>query len=178
VLDKLYITPRQWLQIARWSIYAALFLFAMMVQTVVLGNRLIFGVHPELIPVVITCVCLREGPERGGLFALLTSLIWCLSGADMGSVSIAVLTIVPVLGALACRTVLANRFAPTLLFCFLTLLGNQGVIFCILLLLGRLAATAFLAQVVPCVLVSVVTMPLFYWLVKTIARIGASYEST
>ena len=26
MLDKLYITPRQWLRILRWTLYAALFL--------------------------------------------------------------------------------------------------------------------------------------------------------
>ena len=59
MLDKLYITPRQWLHILRWSLYVVLFIVAMMVQTVVLGNRTLFGAHPHFVPVVITCVCLR-----------------------------------------------------------------------------------------------------------------------
>ena len=41
MLDKLYITPRQWLRILRWTLYAALFLLALLVQTVVFGNRTI-----------------------------------------------------------------------------------------------------------------------------------------
>ena len=93
MLDKLYITPRQWLHILRWTLYALLFLLAMMVQTVVLGNHPIFGANADFIPVVIVCVCMREGPERGGWFALLTSLFWFLSGAANGSISIAILTI-------------------------------------------------------------------------------------
>ena len=64
MLDKLYITPRQWLRILRWTLYAALFLLALLVQTVVFGNRTILGAHPDLVAIVITCVCLREGPER------------------------------------------------------------------------------------------------------------------
>ena len=86
MLDKLYITPRQWLRILRWTLYAALFLLALLVQTVVFGNRTILGAHPDLVAIVITCVCLREGPERGGTFALIASLVWCLSGIDQGSV--------------------------------------------------------------------------------------------
>ena len=46
MLDKLYITPRQWLLILRWALYSLLFLTVMMVQTVVLGNRTVFGIHP------------------------------------------------------------------------------------------------------------------------------------
>ena len=38
MLDKLYITPRQWLRILRWTFYAALFLLALLVQTVDLAE--------------------------------------------------------------------------------------------------------------------------------------------
>ena len=103
MLDKLYITPRQWLRILRWTLYAALFLLALLVQTVVFGNRTILGAHPDLVAIVITCVCLREGPERGGTFALIASLVWCLSGIDQGSVCLLVLTVLPVLGSILCR---------------------------------------------------------------------------
>ena len=105
MLDKLYITPRQWLRILRWTLYAALFLLALLVQTVVFGNRTILGAHPDLVAIVITCVCLREGPERGGTFALLASLVWCLSGIDQGSVCLLVLTVLPAARLLchACR---------------------------------------------------------------------------
>ena len=113
MLDKLYITPRQWLRILRWTLYAALFLLALLVQTVVFGNRTILGAHPDLVAIVITCVCLREGPERGGTFALIASLVWCLSGIDQGSVCLLVLTVLPVLGSILCRAVLANRFLPS-----------------------------------------------------------------
>ena len=85
MLDKLYITPRQWLRILRWTLYAALFLLALLVQTVVFGSRTILGAHPDLVAIVITCVCLREGPERGGTFALIASLVWCLSGIDQAA---------------------------------------------------------------------------------------------
>ncbi len=178
MLDKLYITPRQWLLILRWTLYSFLFLTVMMVQTVVLGNRTIFGIHPSLVPVVVTCVCLREGAERGGLFALLTSVFWCLSGADQGSVSILVLTVVPVLGSLLCRAVLLNRFLPCLAISFLTLTCDQVLCFLLKHLLGRLPLGAFTAELLPCIFLSILCQPLLYWLVKCIAKIGASYEST
>ena len=111
MLDKLYITPRQWLRILRWTLYAALFLLALLVQTVVFGNRTILGAHPDLVAIVITCVCLREGPERGGTFALIASLVWCLSGIDQGSVCLLVLTVLPVLGSILCRAALVDCLA-------------------------------------------------------------------
>lgn len=177
MLDKLYITPRQWLRILRWALYAVLFVTVMMVQTVVLGNRTVFGIHPDLVPIVITCVCLREGAERGGLFALLASLFWCLSGTDSGSICILVLTVLPVLGCLLCSALFTNRYLSCLLFSFLTLACEQILIFTVKYFLDGIAGELFLQQLVPCVLVSILTQPLLYWLVKCIGKIGASYES-
>lgn len=178
MLDKLYITPKQWLHILRWCLYSLLFLFAMMLQTVVFGNRTLLGAHPNFVPVVIACVCLREGPERGGLFALLASLFWCLSGIDYGTVSLAVLTVVPVLGSLFCKAYLCNPYIPCLIICFLTLFVEQGIIFFLRSFFGNLAGSRFFTDLLPCVLVSLLSQPLVYFTVKRIERIGDPYEST
>ena len=168
MLDKLYITPRQWLRILRWTLYAALFLLALLVQTVVFGN---------LVAIVITCVCLREGPERGGTFALIASLVWCLSGIDQGSVCLLVLTVLPVLGSILCRAVLANRFLPSLLVCFVTLAVEQGLI---LLMKHFFAGVAWeqAGRALRCLLVTLPVQPAVYGLVKCIAKIGEYHEST
>ena len=177
MLDKLYITPRQWLRILRWTLYAALFLLALLVQTVVFGNRTILGAHPDLVAIVITCVCLREGPERVGTFALIASLVWCLSGIDQGSVCLLVLTVLPVLGSILCRAVLANRFLPSLLVCFVTLAVEQGLI---LLMKHFFAGVAWeqAGRALRCLLVTLPVQPAVYGLVKCIAKIGEYHEST
>ncbi len=178
MLDKLYITPKQWLHILRWTLYALLFLLAMMFQTVVLGNRPIFGVIPDFVTVVITCVCLREGPQRGGWFALLTSVFWCLSGADNGSISIAVMTIMPVMGSIVCRCVLNNRFMPSVLVTAVTLFTLHGIIFLLKYLIDGMHPSLFVQKLLPCVLLSLLAQPIIYLLVKKINRIGDDYEST
>lgn len=177
MLDKFYITPKQWLHILRWSLYALLLLAAMMVQTVVFGNRTLFGTHPSFVPVVIACVCLREGPERGGIFALAASVFWCLSGADYGAVSIVVLTVVPVLGGVVVRAVLSNRFVPCLIITFLTLLIEQSVIFLMKFFFGAMEGALYVTELLPCVIVSLLAQPVTYFLVKHIERIGDPYES-
>ena len=53
MLDKLYITPRQWMRILRWSLYFLLVVAVMMLQTVLVGNRTVFGVKLDLIPLVL-----------------------------------------------------------------------------------------------------------------------------
>lgn len=177
MLDKLYITPKQWLHILRWTLYSLLLLLAMMLQTVVFGHHIFLGVQPDFVPVVITCVCLREGAERGGLFALLASLFWCLSGADEGSVSIAVLTVVPVLGSVLSSAVLANRFLPCLMITVVTLFTEQTVIFLLKYFFSAMEGIRFVTVLLPCVLVSALAQPVVYLLVKRIARIGDAYES-
>lgn len=178
MLDKLYITPRQWLHILRWTLYSLLFLLAMMLQTVVLGNRPVFGTQPDLITVVIVCVCLREGAEHGGLFALLTSLLWCLSGAADGSISIAILTILPVLGSILCSSLLSNRFLPSLLVTALTLFVFHCVTFFLKVIFFEMDTALFVQKLIPCVWVSLIAQPPTYWLVKKIHRIGEQDEST
>ena len=177
MLDKLYITPKQWLHILRWTLYTLLLVLTMMVQTVVLGNRTIFGIHPDFVPVVIVCVCLREGPERGGVFALLGSLLWCLSGAAQGSICIAVLTIVPVIGGLLCRAVLVNRFVPCLLITVIGLFLEHAIAFLIGFFFNGMAGILFLTDLIPCVLISSVVQPLVYLVVKRIEKVGDAYES-
>lgn len=178
MLDKLYITPRQWLHILRWFLYSLLLLFVMMLQTVVLGNRTMLGVHPHFVPIVIACVCLQEGPERGGLFALLASVFWCLSGADFGTVSIVMLTLVPVLGSVLCKALFANRFLPCLLVTLATLLLEQSAIFLLKFIFGDMDGILFLTELLPCVLVSMLAFVPVYFLVKSIEKIGDAYEST
>ena len=176
MLDKLYITPRQWLRFLRWALYALLLLFVAMLQTVVLAGRV--SVCPDFVPIVIACVCLREGPERGGTFALISSLLWCLSGADQGSVAIAVLTIVPIAGSLLSRAVLANRFIPCLITAFATVAIEQSTMFFLKFFFSNAAGSLFFTKLLPCVLISTLAQPPVYWLVKRIAKIGERYEST
>lgn len=177
MLDKFYITPKQWLHILRWFLYALLFLAVMMVQTVVFGNRTLFGIHPDFVPVAIVCICLQEGSERGGIFALAASVFWCLSGADYGPVSIVVLTALPVLGGLICHRFLSNRYLPCLGLSFLTAFVQQSVIFLMKFFFDTMAGSLYFTELLPCVFVSLLAQPLLYLLAGWIGRIGDPYES-
>ena len=177
MLDKLYITPRQWLHFLRWSLYSALFLLAMMLQTVVFGNRSFLGVHPDLVPVVITCVCLREGAERGGLFALLASVFWALSGVDYGSLQILMLTVLPIVGSLLCSRLLSNRFFPAFFWNLFTLWVLHTVIFAFQSAFSATDGGLYFTRLLPCVCISALLHPVFYYIVKCIEKIGDKYES-
>ena len=75
-----------------------------------------------------------------------------------------------------------RRFQPalalTLAISFLALCCDQALCFLLKYFLGQMSVSLFTQQLIPCVLVSILSQPLLYWLVKCIAKIGASYEST
>ena len=177
MLDKLYITPRQWMRILRWSLYFLLVVAVMMLQTVLIGNRLIFGVKLDLIPLVLFCVCLREGPDRGGVFCLLSSLFLALSGADQGALLIFLLTVLPVLASLLMRKIFVMHFLSTLVTCGVLLLLTQSVCFVFRLMNGATAGSLYFTRLLPMVVVSLLFQPVIYWLVKSIGKIGDPYET-
>lgn len=177
MLDKLYITPKQWTQIFRWALYCLLFLVAMMLQTVILGRYKLFGLQPDLVPVVISCVCLREGPERGGAYALGCSLFWALSGVDQGALLILLLTVLPILASVLLRRIFTHGFVSALVCCALILLLTHSASFLLKLFYESARGSLYFTRLLPTVVVSLLAQPAIYGLVKCIQKIGDPYEA-
>lgn len=176
MLKHFHITARQWKALLKWTIYGMLFLLTLMFQTVILAKHPPFGVKPNLVAPLLVCVCIREGAERGGVFALLTALIWCFSGADYGNLSVAILPVCAILSAVLCRAVLTARLIPTLLFCLLTGLIHESAIFALKVLLAGVSPRCFVSVVLPAVGLSLPAVPLQYLLAKTIGKIGGGND--
>ena len=173
MLKYFHLTRRQWLGVLKWSLYGLLTLLALLLQTSVLAKRPILGTKLAPLPALIVCVCVREGPEKGGLYAILASLFWCFSGADFGNLSVAVIPIGAMLSAVLCRAVLTLRFVPTALCCLAVTLLNASVIFLFKLILPPAAALEnYWKVLLPGVGLSMVFVPIHYALVKLIGRIG------
>jgi len=177
MLDSFYITPKQWMHILRWIVYTVSFVILMMIETVMIGRHTIMGVHLSFVPVMITCVCMIEGPERGGIYAFLMSLVWCFSGADYGYCSVAVLTCVPILASLICQNVIKGKFIPSLISSAVVLLVDQSFIFIIKYFLGYVGLNQYTSVLLPMVGLSVLSQPILFLLVKAISKIGDKYES-
>ncbi len=175
MLERLHLTEGQWRRIGKWSSYTILFIVTMMIQTVCLGNAPILGVQLSFLPILVCCVCLREKPESGGIFALWMSCLWCLSGADYGSVSILVWTAVGMGLSILCQIWINGRILTCALCCLLMSFANETVIFLGKNMFDGVPSRYFLSKTLPCVALSMVAFPVFYWLVKRISRIGGSY---
>lgn len=177
MLEKLHITVRQWLRLLKWTLYTLSFLLALLLETVTLGDVRLFGAQLHLIPSLLVCIAVKEGAERGGLFALLCSLFWCLSGADFGSVSIAVLTALAVFSGLACTHWLNNRLLACMLCCLLAQLCSESVLFLFHLIFRGAQPMRYVAVLLPGVAISTLAAPLLYGLTQAISRIGGKYGS-
>lgn len=175
MLKHFHMTRRQWLGLLKWTLYAVTLLLTIVFQSVILSRLAIFGVRLHVVPLLLCCVCIREGPEKGGLFVLLGSLFWSLSGVDYGNLSILIVTVCAVLSAQLCTTVLANRFPAAALCCFVTTLLNELAIFAFKLILTDLAVSNLWRVLLPCVGLSMLGLPLLYLLVKAISRIGGDH---
>ena len=176
MLRHLHLTRRQWLGVLRWTLYSLLLLFVLLLQTVVLPRTPVFGIKLAPLGVVLICVCIREGAEKGGLFALLGSLFWYMSGADYGNLTVAILPVGAILAAILCRTAFTHRLLSALLCCFLICLINDLVIFAFKLLLEKLAVENLWRVLLPGTCLTMLAVPPVYLLVKLISRIGGKHD--
>ena len=176
MLKHLHLTRRQWLGVLRWTLYSLLLLFVLLAQTIILSRTPIFGAKLAPVSVVLICVCIREGAEKGGLFALLGSLFWYMSGADYGNLSVAILPVGAIFAALLCRTVFSQRLLSTVLCCFVICLFNDLAVFAFKLLLEKLALRNLWTVLLPCTFLTMLAVPPVYLAVKLISRIGGAND--
>lgn len=154
-----------------WVLYAGLFLLTMLLQTAVFGRTRILGVKLSLIPVLLVCVSAIVGHEAGGLFCLIASFVWYLSGAADGSIAILTLTVCGIGAGFACSQ-FSRRFFPTLGLSFLALLLHEGVVFWMHAYLGSADGAPFYWVLLMAVL-SVPSWIVFYLLAKAIGKVGS-----
>ena len=88
LLSKLYITPAQRLTALKWALYGALFLAVLVVQDVILSRLTLFGGRADLTSAVILLICVIEGADSGGIFALLASVFYVLAGTAPGEYAV------------------------------------------------------------------------------------------
>ncbi len=156
-----------------WGLYALLFLAVLLVQTVLFGRLRFFGVKLNLMPVVIVCIGLWTGHEAGGLFGLLAAVVWFLTGADDGSLSIVSFTLAGILSGWFCDNLFRRRLFPCLVLSLAALLAHEGVLFLLKFFLE--GAEASLALWVPVTAgLSLLPVPVIYLLSKAIGKAGGN----
>ena len=177
MLRYFHLTRLQWKSVLKWTLYCLLYLLILVFEDVLLAKLPVFGAKLNPLPMYLVVVCIREGPEKGGVFSLLGALFWYLSGVDYGNISVAVLPIGSILAAVLCRAVLTVRLLPTGICCFVIGLLNESLIFLFKLILPPYAAAGnYWRVLLPGVLLTLPLVPPMYFIVKAIGRIGVQHE--
>ena len=99
LIKKIHLTRKQWLSLLKWSLLSAVVLLALVIQDVIMSQFRFSGATTDLAVCAILLIGLYEGIEEGGLFALLASLCYCLSGSAPGPYCIGLMTFLGVIAA-------------------------------------------------------------------------------
>lgn len=95
-----HLTGLQRSRMVKWALYSLLVLIALIVQDTMLSRIRISGATTDLLVCAVLLISILEGPEDGGLFALLASLFYYFSGSAPGVYVVVWMTAVAICAAL------------------------------------------------------------------------------
>ncbi|MCD7754717.1 MAG: hypothetical protein LUJ09_00025 [Firmicutes bacterium] len=171
ILKKLYLTQKQRLSICRWTLYALALLVLSLVQDCMLSHVRIYGATTELVSAGILLCCVLLDPDSAGVFALISSVMYYLSGSAPGVYTIALLTVLGTLLSIFRRGYLRKGFSTTLVCAGAAMLMYQVAVFLLELFFGRTHLGRFGYFCLQGGL-SIAAMPVLYPVFVSIGKIG------
>ena len=168
---KLYLTQVQRRRLLKWGLYALLCLFLLVIQDSMLSSFRIFGATTDLAAAVIILIAIHEGMEKGGMFALIASLVYWCSGSAPGPYSIAYITILTIGASYIRQSFWRRSFGSTGLCTIVIIYIYELAIFGTGIFQG-LTIWARLGVFLTCALMSCIVMVPMYPVVRAIGKIG------
>lgn len=154
-------------------LYGVVLLLALLLDSAAFG-----AVHPRytptVLPIAVCCIGLWEGTEKGAIFGLLGGCFaaWSGSLSMYGAWKILVLTGAGLTAGLLSERFLLQSLKTIFSICAAALFFSEGLYTIFLSLSGTLSAGAFFNYFLPCGLISLVFVFLFYPVTSYISRIG------
>ena len=155
-----------------WALYAVLVLFVMLVQTVSFGRPRFLGTKISMIPVLVACVTMHTGSERGAVFGMACGLVWCLAGADCGALHIVLLAVCGAAAGYLCDRYLVRNLVSALMMSLMCLLFCQLLLFFFQCMLHTITISA-IGQVLAQIGLSLLVCPPVYLAAWAIRKAGA-----
>ena len=171
LLKKLYLTPLQRARLLKWALYATLLVAASVIQDVVMSRFRVMSATTDLVPCAIFLICLAEGAEIGGLFALISAFCYLFSGTAPGFYCVPFITILAVLVTIFRQALLQKGFLAALLCTAAALLIYEMLLFALGLFLGLTFFDRYLGFLLTTGL-TLIAIPVLYPMVKSISTIG------
>ncbi|MDD3165085.1 MAG: hypothetical protein PHS97_04430 [Oscillospiraceae bacterium] len=159
--------------VLRWCLFAGLLLLAMLLQTSLFALVRPFGLQMSLLPVMVACIAMRAAPESAALSSLFTGLVWCLSGADCGSLAIVTITVSGAACSMLAGQLLNRGLVTALLLSAMSLLLVDGAAALTHVYLGALPPMLLATALLPALALSLVFCPVFYFVTWACAKVGA-----
>lgn len=171
LLNKLYLTPKQRLNILRWFLYALMLIVLSVVQDVFLCRAGIFGATTDLVPCAIILICVELGAERGSIFSLIAAVLYMFSGSAPGYYVIGLIPVTGITAALVRQILFRKSLSSTMLCaCTAVLLYEMGIFG-----FGLLFQNTTLFRAVRFLItagLSLLSYPILYPLTTAIEKIG------
>lgn len=172
-LSKLYLTHSQRLRIVKWTIYTLLLVAVSVIQDVALCRLRIFGATTDMVPLLLMLVCLLEGPQSGGVYALLGALFYQFSGMAPGPYSLVLITALAVLASVIRQAYLQRSFMAALICLLPAIVIYELTVFGFGLFLEMTYNGRFMGFLIRA-LMTLVGLPVLYPVCVLISRIGGS----
>ena len=166
-----HLTGLQRRRMAKWALYGVLLLIALIMQDTMLSRIRFSGATTDLAVCVILLVGILEGPEEGGLFALLASVFYYFSGSAPGVYVIALLTVTVIGGALFRQGYWSQSLSSAMLCTGLALLTYELTLMLIGIFLNLTIWNRAGVFFMTALLSTIAILPL-YPLVRVIGQIG------
>lgn len=171
VWNKLYVTPTQRRVALKWALYGLVCMIFLIVQDAFLGRIRFFGGFVDLAPCAVILICVMQGAENGGLFALIASMVYVFSGSAPDTLCIALITVFSVLLAMFRENYLRRGFGSDWLCAAVAMMLYEISVWGIGVFFGLTYPGRISVFAVSGVL-SLAVMPALYPLLNWIGQIG------
>ena len=171
LLNKLYITATQRKIILKWFLYAMVLLVLSVLQDVIFSRVRIFGATTDLVPCAILLICVLQGSETGGVFALVAAAMYRFSGTSPGDHVIVLLPALGIFAAILRQSYLRKGFSANALCVCVAMMLYELILFVICLLFSRTSAERIGAFLLAGAF-SLVLIPVLYPIAMAIDKVG------
>ena len=171
LLKVLHLTQQQRLHGLKWGLYSLLCLVLLIIQDVMMSKFRLAGATTDLAVCGILLIGVLAGADQGGLFAMLASLVYFLSGSAPGPYVIALITLLTIAATLFRQAYWHRSFGSIMLCASLAMMLYEIGLFAIGIFMGRtlwVRISVFLLTG----FMSVLVMLALYPLAKAIGKIG------
>lgn len=170
-LSKLYLTQKQRKSLLKWTLYLLVLLVLSVLQDVLFSRLRVNGATTDLVPCAIFLICILEGSQNGCIFALVSSLLYLLSGTAPGVYCVVLLTFLAVGACVFRQAFLQKGFGTTMLCTVMATMLYELAVFAIGLLLGLTYPSRIAGFLITGAL-SLIAAPLLYPILRSIGTIG------